>query len=169
MKKIATITMALLIAFWNTPANADWIDPGISYKCNISEKVFALEAVMKTSAPEDKGTILITPGFTMLTQPDQSISCTVGITPVTVNISRTPGSSKGMCAAFGFIHLNSLKIDGNEILKHRELFNSGCFSEPVLFRAETRDINGKIIVKLCKGKWDWGIGYHEIECSEINR
>lgn len=168
MKTITSVAILLLCIFINTTVHGDEINPGIAYKCNTAEKIFALEAVMETDT--GKGAEPMQSGFTMLLKSKNVLSCKIGKTRVVTKIRIYPGSETGMCGALGSIHLESLKINGKEILEHDELFNNAACSfsdsDPNPISIEIKDVNGQAILKVCKGKWDEGSGFYDIQCTK---
>ena len=160
----------LLILVWAIlgvgHAEADWIVVGAAYQCSAKAGTFSLEGTMDTSSPEDPGTIRARPGFTNLSKPETVINCRIGGSHVRARVSLYPPLDHGMCNGIGSVSLNLLTVDGKKIFDRPELFNSGCFNDPVLFTVKVQVRTSGISVKSCRGKWNWGVAYADSKCEE---
>jgi hypothetical protein len=65
----------------------------------------------------------------------------------------------------GFVDLQLFKINGHKVFENPEVFNSGCFFEPVLFSIDVYAGQSPAKVKLCRGTWNWGKGYADAKCE----
>jgi len=138
-------------------AYADWIDPGVSYKCDPKNGTFELRALMDTSSGP---AVALEPGFTQLPVRRNVLSCKLTKANIKAVVWASPGSATGTCAAFGTIQVN-LIVNGHRFVAN-ELFNSGCFFDPVLYRVKVtapgNTSNPKVVI--CKGTWDWDKNFH---------
>ena len=160
------VAISCLLGPWAVIAQADWIVVGAAYQCNKNDKTFSLHGTIDTSSPEDPGTIRTKPGFTELNEPTNTIKCSIGKTEIVATVRIVSPQAQGMCMGIGFVDLQLLKINDRKVFEYPETFNSGCFFEPVLFSIDVDATHTPPKVKLCRGKWDWGVGYADAKCEE---
>ena len=162
-----TVLAVIGVMLFPSLALADWIDPGVAYKCDRHNGTFVLTAIMETSSPEDVGEIPVEEGFRVLSKNKNftNIKCSIKGIQVSAFIERRPPAERGMCAAYNHFTLRHFQVNENSILKY-ELFNSGCFFSPVLYRIELHAHRNAFALKSCRGEWDWGKGYGEGKCDE---
>ena len=155
---------ALVAVCFPLLAFADWIDPGVSYRCDPKNGSFELRALMDTSSGP---AVALEPGFKKLPVRRKVLSCKITNVRVKAVVWVSPGSATGTCAAFGTIQVN-LTVNGQQVVAN-ELFNSGCFFDPVLYAAKVKasanTSNPEVV--LCKGTWDWddNFRYENGKCS----
>ena len=160
------ITVLFLSVLWMGVAHADWISVGVAYQCNESENKFYLNAIIETSSPDSPGVIRANAGFTELKNPTNNIQCSIGKTFIEMKINIIPPQPRGMCIGSGLVDLEEFRVNGIKVFPLREIFNSGCMSEPVLFSIEVDASQILPKVRFCRGKWKWDIGYRDINCEE---
>jgi len=162
LRRIAVIATLFSSGF----ALAESIDPGIAYKCDERQGAFVLTAIMETSSPEYDGEIPIEAGFRVLSKDNDStnITCSIKSIQVSVDIERYPPRERGQCSAYNHFMLRRLQVNDDSLLKD-ELFNSGCFLSPVLYRIEVHARPKAYLFKTCMGQWDWGEGYRDGKCK----
>ena len=143
-------------------ARADWVVLGAAYKC-VAGSSFELRATVDTSSPEDPGTVRPAPGFTALKQDVPShISCVAGAAKVEAALRVWSPQAAGMCAGSGGVSIESLLVNGKPVLTLGEAFNMSCAGEPAVVSVRVQ--GGR--VKVCRGEWDWGKGYHTVKCGD---
>jgi hypothetical protein len=156
--------VAILSLVLATSARADWVVQGAAYKCDHRAGVFSIEAITDTSSPEDPGTVRAKPGFVEL-QPDKTrnIRCTLGRTAIQAKVQVVGPRERGMCSGSGSAYVHSLGLDGRAVLQQSEQLGTGCPSGPglIAIRIHTGE---SPTVEFCRGDWEWGVGYKDIEC-----
>jgi|GEM_PF-1852778 len=164
------VGLALLLSFMAAApacARADWIDPGIAYRCDATAGEFGLAATMATSAPDTPGEVAVPVGYAALSKAhdDLAVSCTLGRTRASASIHVIRAREHGQCSSFEFLDIVQLQVDGRPLLEHT-LFNGGCHSEPVLHRIEIRTTGTALRLRTCRAPWDWAAGYSPDRCEE---
>jgi hypothetical protein len=166
MRAFITILLICGASFPLVLAQADWIAVGAAYQCNQSGNTFSLYGTVDTSSPDDAGAIKVRPGFTELKNPANRVQCVIGKTDIELTVNIIPPQPRGTCMGSGLVDLEELKINGVRVFNFRESFNSGCLTEPVLFSIEVDADQILPKLKLCRGKWQWGVGYTDVNCEE---
>jgi len=162
--------VAVLLSFMAAApacARADWIDPGIAYRCDTTAGEFGLAATMATSAPDTPGEVRVPAGYAPLSKEhdDLVVSCKLGHTQASALIHVVRAQEHGQCSAFESVDIARLQVDGKLLLEHAQ-FNGGCHSEPVLHRIEIRSTGTSLWLKACRAPWDWDAGYAPDTCEE---
>ncbi|MBW8758882.1 MAG: hypothetical protein JF586_14825 [Burkholderiales bacterium] len=163
-------TLALLPLFLAAApgcAHADWIDPGLAYRCDAAAGEFGLAATMATSAPEMPGEVGVPAGYAPLSKEhdELAVSCGLGHAQASAAIHIIRAQRHGQCSSFEFVDLVRLQVDGKPLLEHT-LFNGGCHSDPVLHRIEIRATGTALWLRTCRAPWDWATGYSPDVCEE---
>ena len=156
--------VAILSLVLSTSARADWVVQGAAYRCDHRAGVFSIEAITNTSSPEDPGAVRAKPGFVEL-QPDKTtnIRCTLGRNAIQAKVRVLGPRERGMCAGSGSAYVYSLGLNGRAVLQQSEQLGTGCPSGPglIAIRIHTGE---SPTVEFCRGDWEWGVGYKDIEC-----
>jgi hypothetical protein len=145
-------------------AQADWTDPGAVYLCDQKAKAFTIQSTMDTSSPEDSGTVVSRPGYKHI---EGSISCRIEGAQIETTVEVYPPRPTGMCGGITHTLIRSLVVNGKKVFDHPTSFNTPCTLEPVLYEIRITAPNGSPIVKACYATWDWGVGYKETKCDDI--
>jgi len=159
--------MLLAMAVIPGHAMADWIDPGIAYRCNKAEGVFGMMATMATSSPETPGEVQVADGYVSLSKEKDEfvLLCQVGQAQAKAIIRIVRARERGRCSAFDFLEIKRLEIN-NRVLSEHAQFSSGCHSDPVLHRVEIRTKGEGLLLRTCKAAWMWDTGYSPETCEE---
>lgn len=148
-------------------ARADWIDPGVAYRCDKAAGVFGMMATMATSSPETAGEVQVGDGYVALSKEKDELVllCRVGEGRAKAVIRIVRARERGMCSAFD--HLQIVRLEVNEkVLFEHEQFSSGCHSDSVLHHVELRAKGKALLLKTCRAAWMWDIGYSPETCEE---
>ena len=160
------LALAWLLTLAAAPgcARADWIDPGVAYRCDAAAGTFGLVATMATSAPEMAGEIRAPAGYAPLSKAndDITVSCRVGRAQADALIHIIRAQAHGQCSAFESVDIVRVQVDGKPLLEHT-LFNGGCHAEPVLHRIEILARGTALRLRTCRAPWDWQTGYATLE------
>ena len=148
-------------------ARADWIDPGIAYRCDTTAGVFGLAATMSTSSPATPGEVVAPDGYATLSKArdESTLSCRVGRGKASASIRIIPAHEHGMCSEFDAIDIARLEVDGRLLLQY-EPFSGGCHLDPVIHRIEIRLKGTALLLKTCRAAWTWETGYSPETCDE---
>lgn len=166
---VRLLNLILLVALLATPdhARADWIDPGIAYQCDKAAGKFGLMATMATSSPDTAGEVRVSEGYVALSKEKNELVllCRVGEGRAKAIIQVVRARERGMCAAFDYLQIVRLEVNGKMLLEH-EQFSSGCHSDPVLHQVELRAEGKALSLKTCRAAWMWDTGYSPEACEE---
>ncbi len=142
-------------------ARADWVVLGAAYQCVPGES-FELRATVDTSSPEDLGTVQRPPGFIALKQDQPSrLRCAIGEIKVEALIQVWGPKATGVCAGSGDVAVESLLVNGKSPLEADESFGMSCTGGPAITSVRVQGGH----VRVCRGEWDWGKGFHSVKCS----
>ena len=165
------ILYALVVALVPTVCLADWVDPGVAYRCDAKNGVFVAMATMRTSSPELAGEVTAEPAYAILPKNDSAegidvteLACSVKGNVVSIVLERTPAHERGQCAALDHYFIRSLQVNGTTLLMH-EQFYGGCNDSHVVYRLEVLARGDKLLFKSCRGPWDWMTGYNAGKCE----
>jgi len=148
-------------------AFADWADPGAAFRCDKHSGTFTIQATMDTSEPGDKGTVRPRKGFTSVDK-TSTVRCKLGRINIKAKFSVRGPQATGMCGGITQTTIEDLSINGKLALEPNMLFNHRCFSDPEPYELRiTTEAKGPKIV-LCYGTWNWGTGFVETECHDVN-
>lgn len=158
--------IALCGSMLSTSASADWILLGAAYRC-VAGQSFTIDAVMETSSPNDPGTVLPKPGFTKA-KVDQTarVRCRVGKAIVDASIRVTGPRAQGAGAGSGDVSIDVLTANGQKVLVEPETFNLAHASGPAITSITIYRENLSTLVEICRGQWDWGVGYGDVRCEK---
>lgn len=148
-------------------ARADWIDPGVAYRCDKTAGVFGMMATMATSSPETAGEVQVAEGYVALSKEKDELVllCRVGEGRAKAIIRILRAREHGMCSAFDHLEIVRLEVNEKMLFVH-EQFSSGCHSDPVLHRVELRAKGKALSLKTCRAAWMWDTGYSPETCEE---
>jgi hypothetical protein len=163
------LNLILLMAMAAIPghARADWIDPGVAYRCDKAAGVFGMMATMATSSPETAGEVRLAEGYVALSKEKDELVllCRVGARRAKAIIRIIRAREHGMCSAFDHLEVVRLEVNEKVLLEH-EQFSSGCHSNPVLHQVELRAEGKAFSLKTCRASWMWDTGYSPEACEE---
>jgi len=157
--------IAPLLLFFSVHAFADWTDSGLAYRCNRGNGSFAIESVMKSSAPETVGNVEPRPGFVVLSA-SRSVQCVLGRTKVGAKFHVRPPQATGTCGGINQISIDRLRVNGKPIFESPRLFNFYCLEDEALHSVEINTTANGPRVRICHAQWDWHAGYHSLRCEE---
>ena len=165
--RLLNLLLLLLMAVIPGHARADWIDPGVAYRCDKAAGVFGMMATMATSSPETAGEVRVADGYVRLSkEKDQLVLlCRVGEGRAKAIIQIVRAREHGMCSAFDYLQIVRLEVN-EKTLFEREQFSSGCHSDPVLHQVELRAKGKTLSIKTCRAAWMWDTGYSPETCEE---
>jgi uncharacterized protein YecT (DUF1311 family) len=158
---------AVVVALMPGAALADWIDPGIAYRCDEQRGEFSAMAIMETSSPELNGEVRARAGYTVLSKKEETteLSCRLNGSVVSLVVWRIAPRESGRCAAFNHFNIKRLQVNGVTLVEH-EMFNGGCHSDPTLYEFSVRVQGESVLFKTCRGVWSWDAGYSNGTCKE---
>lgn len=148
-------------------AKADWIDPGVAYRCDKAAGVFGMMATMATSSPETAGEVQAGDGYVALSKEKDELvlSCRVGEGHAKAIIRIVRAREHGRCSAFDYLQIVRLEVN-EKVLFEYEQFSSGCHFDPVLHQVELRAKGKALSLKTCRAAWMWDTGYSPETCEE---
>lgn len=162
MRHIKFVVPILFLA--SAQAFADWADPGAAYLCDRGRHVFSVVSVMDTSSPEDPGTVIAPAGYTTLSE-SRSVQCTINGKKVSAVFNVRSPQETGMCGGITQTSLMSLRVNGMRVFELPVLFNHYCIENQALHSIEIKPEGSGARVKICHADWDWGVGYHNVQCE----
>lgn len=142
MKAIFLTLAAIACMEMPSLSRADWVDLSAAAKCDTSSGLFSLVPAAETSDPGTR--IAIPEGFTEF--PDklkQRFHCKLGKTSILLVFSRYAPNGTGMGRAAGVMRIESLTIDGKDVLKPTDFFWQ-VMSERILTRITVR-VHGTVV------------------------
>ncbi len=157
------LPLAVILLFVSALAHADWIEPGAAYHCDHSGQSFSIVSVMETSSPED--TVSAPSEFSMVAN-NISVECALRHTKVVARFSVLPPEPTGTCGGVTAISLQSLQVNGKEVLELDTLFNHYCLEDEALHSINILESKGAARIRLCYAKWNWRAGYHDARCVD---
>ncbi|MCX7219526.1 MAG: hypothetical protein NTY70_11510 [Burkholderiales bacterium] len=165
--QLLNLILLMVLAATSGHARADWIDPGVAYRCDKAAGVFGMMATMATSSPETAGEVQAGVGYVALSKENDELllSCRVGEGQAKAIIRIVRAREHGRCSAFDYLQIVRLEVN-EKVLFEYEQFSSCCYLDPVLNQVELRAKGEALSLKTCRAAWMWDTGYSPETCEE---
>ena len=129
------------------------------YKCNKNH--FSLYA----SVSSDSGNINPPANMKMLKIGNNKLTCKVKSSAIESNVYLSGPGHNGLCGDPGTIYINGLKIDGATIIESEPMLLY-CESKPTITNLDIKKSENSLVIRICKGNWNWGDTYDNFKCEE---
>lgn len=150
-RAVSRITSVLLVSLaglsYAGGARADWGAAGAQYNCSPRNGVFEILPYNKSS--EDPNPSVKT-GFRALPDGESNLRCRIGGRVLQAQISVYPPAARGMCMGGGYVSVESLSVNGVELLDGPTAFDWDCPGvQKVVHRIVVASKKQRIEFKVC--------------------
>lgn len=156
MVRPTALVLTTVVLLCSSPARADWVDRGVSWRCDKTSGTFSIRPLVNTSSgkqvPLQKGYSEVLPRADPRTPATKTLSCRLANASIKA-IVRKHGDTVQM----------SLSVDKRSILLN-ELYNSGLDFSPVLYQVDVATTPA-LSITMCKGNWSWERNYDDGKCE----